>query len=256
MKKIMLSLVSVCAMSSLAFAGGGFVEEVKPVEVEIPETVISPKYAVGLKVGTLGLGLDISRSITQKLNVRLSLNGASYSDSGTESDVEYDYDLTLGTAGLLLDYFPMDNEFRISAGAYYNANEFELTGKPAVAGTYNINGTTYTTADLGALNGLVEFDEVAPYIGIGWGNSTKKAGWGFSVDVGVMYHGEPKVDLTATKGRGITDAEAAGGAAAVAATTLWNNIETDVASEETELLNELNDYKIYPVISFGVTYTF
>jgi outer membrane protein W len=241
MKKITLSLLSVAALSSLSFAGGDFVAEVKPVEV-IPDVVESSTYAVGFKVGTLGLGLDISRSITEKLNLRLNINGASYSDTQCESDVEYDYDLTLVSAGLLLDYYPMNNEFRVSAGAYYNGNEFELTAQPR-NGLYTLNGVNYTPAQIGSLTGKVDFDEFAPYVGVGWGNSTKKAGWSFSVDAGIMYHGEPNVELTPTCGTAV---------AAALCTEITNNVE----AERVELVNELSDYKLYPVVSVGVTYTF
>jgi len=246
MKKITLSLVSIFAMNSLAFAGGTIVPVVEPV-VEVPtvvETVIDPKYAVGLKVGTLGLGLDLSHSLTDKLNIRLNINGASYSDSSTEEGIDYDYDVDLLTAGLLLDYYPMGNEFRVSAGAYYNANEFALNAQ-ANNGTYTIGGNTYDARGV-ALNGTIDFDEFAPYIGIGWGNSTKQAGWGFSVDVGVMYQGEPNVDLTST----CDPTQVAGGTGTCA------TITADVNTEEADLINELSDYKIYPVVSFGVTYTF
>jgi len=264
MKKITLSFVSVCAMSSFVIAGGDFTPVIQPIiETPVVDTIVDSKYAVGVKVGTLGLGLDISRSITDKLNLRFNINGATYSDTGTESDVEYDYDLDMITAGLLLDYYPMESEFRLSAGAYYNGNEFALTGKPTTAGTFDINGVTYTTADLGSLKGTVDFDEFAPYIGIGWGNSTKKAGWGFSVDVGLMYHGEPNVDLTAVKGSAVTTAEDAfkianptATQAQIDAASGWDVIEANVQAEESDLINELNDYKIYPVVSFGVTYTF
>ena len=237
-KKLTHSLLSVMALSAMAYAGGD-IEEIKPLEVDVVE---ASKYAVGLKVGTLGAGLDISRSINEKLNIRFNINGATYSDTRCESNVEYDYDLTLATAGLLVDYFPMNNGFRISAGAYYNGNEFELTAQPQ-GGSYNINGVTYTTAQIGSLAGLIEFDELAPYIGIGWGNTTKTKGWGFYADAGIMYHGEPQVTLTPTCGSAVT---------AAACTTIQNDVE----AERLDLVNELSDYKIYPVVALGVTYTF
>lgn len=242
MKKIMLSFVSVCAMSSVAFAGGDIEPIVVPeVATPVVEAVVNPKYAVGLKVGTLGLGLDISRSISDKLNIRLNVNGATYSTTETEEGIEYEFDMDLITAGLLLDYYPMGNEFRVSAGAYYNGNEFALTGQLANAVT--IGNNTYQPGEVGSLTGTVDFDEFAPYIGIGWGNSTKQAGWSFSVDVGVMYHGEPNVDLVATCG-------------AALATTTCAELNTNVDREEAQLLDELSDYKLYPVVSVGVTYTF
>jgi len=241
MKKITLSLLSLVALSSLSYAGGDFIEEIKPIEV-IPDTIQAPKYAVGVKIGTLGLGLDVSRAIAQNINLRLNINGATYSDTQCESNVEYDYDLDLITAGLLVDYYPMGNEFRLSAGAYYNANEFALTGQPQ-NGAYTINNKTYTTAQIGSLSGKVDFDELAPYIGVGWGNSTQSKGWSLSVDAGVMYHGEPNVELVPICGSAITD-------------DACTVIKNDVEAERLELIDEINDYKFYPVVSVGVTYTF
>lgn len=237
MKKITLSFLSALLVSTSAFAGGDIEPVVEPVSV-LPTVEEASKYAVGLKLGTLGLGLDVSRAITDKLNLRVNINGASYSDTQCESDIEYDYDLTLASVGLLLDYYPMNNEFRVSAGAYYNANEFELSAQ-AANGFITVNGTPYNATNY-RIDGMVDFDELAPYIGIGWGNSTKQSGWSFSVDLGVMYHGEPNVDLTPI---------CLNGAACDAFTT-------SVTNEEAELINELNDYKLYPVFSVGVTYTF
>jgi len=61
-----------------------------------------------------------------------------------------------------------------------------------------------------------------------------------------MYHGEPNVDLTAA-----CDPTLVAGGSGTCAT-----INADVVTEEQELLNELSDYKLYPVVSVGVTYTF
>ena len=57
------------------------------------------------------------------------------------------------------------------------------------------------------------------------------------------YHqGSPDVTLTPNYGT----------LTAILKTTLDN----DIAKEQKDLQDELDDYKVYPVISFGVTYTF
>ncbi|MBN2825331.1 MAG: hypothetical protein JXQ76_08410 [Campylobacterales bacterium] len=235
MKRTASLVVSSIVLSNLVFAGGDFVEEIKPIEVT---EVLASQYAVGLKLGTLGLGLDISQKVTDKLNVRFNINGATYSDSQCEGDVNYDYDLTLATVGLLVDYFPMQSNFRVSAGAYYNGNEFEINAK-AANGFITINNVAYNATNY-QVDGMVDFDEIAPYIGIGWGNTIKQKGWSFSVDAGVMYHGEPNVDLTPICLNG------------AACGTFTDNVNI----EEVDLRDELKDYQFYPVVSVGVTYTF
>ena len=193
-----------------------------------------------LKAGTLGAGLDVSKGISENLAVRLQANALSYDEDITESDVNYNADLELKSAGLLLDWHPFSGAFRVSAGAYWNGNEASVTGRPTGV-TYVIDGTTYTSAEIGSLDGKIDFSSVAPYLGIGFG-SAPKAGRGMTVsfDLGVLYQGEPNVNLTVACG---TTARCA-------------QLQSDVAAEMVTLQDELKDYKFYPVVSFGIGYRF
>lgn len=196
-----------------------------------------------LKAGTLGAGLDVSVGMSESLGLRLQANGLSYEYDVTESDVEYSADLELKSAGLLLDWHPFSGVFRVSAGAYWNGNEATAVGRPT-GGTYEINGVTYNAADIGSLNGRIDFKRVAPYFGIGWA-STPKAGRGmtFSFDLGVLYQGEPNVGLTTVCGPALS-------------TPQCDALRSNVAAEQASLKEELSDYKFHPVVSFGIGYRF
>ena len=194
-----------------------------------------------LKAGTLGAGLDVSVGMSESLGLRLQANALSYEDDLTESDVDYSGDLELKSAGLLLDWHPFSGVFRISAGAYWNGNQAAAVGRPT-GGTFEINGVTYQAADIGSLNGQIDFESVAPYFGIGWA-SAPKAGRGmtFSFDLGVLYQGEPNVGLTVVCGPTVPNC---------------NTLQSDVAAEQASLQEDLSDYKFYPVVSFGIGYRF
>lgn len=196
-----------------------------------------------LKAGTLGAGLDISKGISESVALRLQANALDYDRDITDTDVDYNSDLKLRSAGLLLDWHPFSGVFRVSAGAFWNGNEATATGRPT-NGTYVINGQTYTSAQIGSLNGQIDFSEVAPYLGIGFG-SAPKAGRGmtFSFDLGVFYQGEPNVGLTAVCGVGVPAGTC-------------TQIQNDVAAEQASLQEEVSDYKFYPVVSFGIGYRF
>ena len=196
-----------------------------------------------LKAGTLGAGLDVSVGMSESLGLRLQANALSYDEDVTESDIDYKADLELKTAGLLLDWHPFSGVFRVTAGAYWNGNEASATGRPT-GGTYEINGVTYNAADIGSMNGQIDFDSVAPYFGIGWA-SAPKAGRGitFSVDLGVLYQGEPTVGLTATCAVGVPAGTC-------------TSIQNDVAAEQASLQEDVSDYKFHPVVSFGIGYRF
>ena len=206
--------------------------------------VVSPAawadVAVLLKAGTLGAGLDVSVGMSESLGLRLQANALSYEDDFTESDVDYSADLELKSAGLLLDWHPFSGVFRVSLGAYWNGNEATAVGRPT-GGTYEINGTTYASAEIGSLNGQVDFPSVAPYLGLGFGSAPKAgSGLSFSFDVGVLYQQEANVALSVACGTTVRCAQ----------------LQSDVAAEAVSLQDDLKDYKFYPVVSFGIGYRF
>jgi len=193
-----------------------------------------------LKAGTLGAGLDVSKGIGEKLAVRLQANALNYDQDITVSDVHYNAELDLRSAGVLLDWHPFSGAFRVSAGAYWNGNEASATAR-ATGGTYEIDGTTYISAEVGSLDGKIDFPSVAPYLGIGFGSAPKAGrGMSFSFDLGVLYQGEPNVNLTVACG---TTARCA-------------QLQSDVAAEMVTLQDGLKDFKFYSVVSFGIGYRF
>jgi len=206
----------------------------------VASTTAWADVGVLLKGGTLGAGLDVTKGLSETLGLRLQANALSYDEDLTESDVDYEADLELKSAGLLLDWHPFSGVFRVSLGAYWNGNEITATGKPS-GGTYTLNGVTYSSAEVGSLNGQIDFESFAPYLGIGWA-SAPKAGRGmtFSFDLGVLYQGEPNVALSVACG---TTARCA-------------QLQSDVAAEQASLQDDVKDYKFHPVVSFGIGYRF
>ena len=69
-----------------------------------------------VQVGTLGPGLNIGYQFNPYFDVRANVNGLKYSRDIEVNDVKYDADLKLLTAGLLADYYPFANGFRLTAG--------------------------------------------------------------------------------------------------------------------------------------------
>lgn len=199
-------------------------------------------FGTSIDLGTTGLGLHVTTPVAPKLNARFGLNFANYSYDGSTSDVEYDFKLKLATVDALLDYHAFDSAFRVTGGAVYNGNKIEASGKPGRAGTYNLNGNTYSASSIRDLSGQIDFRKVAPYLGIGWGNAAKETGWGFGMDLGVTFQGSPKTELVAN---GCT-----------LSSTSCAQLNRDVAAENVKLADEVSDFKAYPVIRVGVSYRF
>jgi hypothetical protein len=196
--------------------------------------VMAQDFSVGLKVGTLGLGVQVGKSFGESACVCL---GAQYlslelEDGGT---VDYNYKAVpqLSSLTLGMNFYPFKNAFHISSGILFNYNTAMIEMIPAK--TYTIGGDVYSPDKLGELNADVKFNRVAPYLGIGFSNLVKKNSmFGVLLDIGIVYQGSPSVDLAAD---GLLEPSA------------------DVDQEE-QLEENLEWLKLYPVISLGLNYNF
>ncbi|MCR4304276.1 MAG: FecR domain-containing protein [Gallionella sp.] len=211
--------------------------------VPIPATDTEPveetgRSGMGLtaKVGTLGYGAEFNFGKSDSFSTRIGLNAYTYKHNAKASTVNYDFKLQLQTASALADWYPFEGGFRASGGLFYNNNKATLGGNPT-GGDYIINGVTYTSAQIGSLQATMTFNKAAPYLGIGWGNPVaKNKGWGMVSDIGVMFQGKPKIDLTVT------------------CATSCPQLSTDAAAENAKLQEDLSKFQMWPVISFGISY--
>ncbi len=193
---------------------------------------------IAVKASTLGAGVEVIKGVSDKLEARLGLNWFSYDHDSTEAGIKYDIDLDLLSVGLLLDYRPFDSNFFLSAGVLWNDNELDLTAK--YAGTVTIGDNTYTSSQAGTVRGNLSFDDFAPYIGLGWRSKLgSNSSWSFTFELGVLYQGSPNVSLTA-------DGSLASNSAFLA----------DLEKERSQLDDDLDDYKYYPVVSIGLVKKF
>ncbi|MET3108733.1 hypothetical protein AAKU67_003690 [Oxalobacteraceae bacterium GrIS 2.11] len=199
---------------------------------------------ISAEVGTLGAGVHLTVPLPESLSARIGFNGYRYGYTGSTSDVDYDFKLKLQTIDALLDWYPTSNSsFRLSAGLIHNGNKITSTGKPSVNGTYTINGNTYTTAEAGVVNGEIDFRSAAPYLGLGWGNAaSKEKGWGFTSDLGVVFQGSPSSNLSSS--------------GCVASAQVCTQLYSDLNVENTNLESKMNNFKYYPVIRVGISYSF
>jgi len=236
--KILLPLLSSLTLSSLLFAGNTEIKPIVPVlDIETPSY-----YTVALKAGTLGLGVDFSLPLNEYFSARLNVNGFSYTGDTTQDDVDYSMTASLLTAGVLLDYYPIQSsDFRISAGVYYNGNVFE--GEAEVNKAITLGSTPYSSGEIGSLAIESKLNEVAPYVGIGWGNKGKEKGWDWSLDIGAMYHGEVGIDATVKPTTNLT-------------ATTEAVLETNIETERQNIEDDMSSYTFCPVIMLGVSYSF
>lgn len=200
--------------------------------------------AVTADLGTTGAGFHLVVPMESDLNGRFGANYLKHDFEKRSGLVDYKLDGKLATFDLLFDWYVLSqSSFRLTGGVLYNGTRFKATGVPAANGSFDFNGTTYSTTDIGSLQGEVRFRRAAPYIGIGWGNAlTPNKRWNFSADLGAFHQGKAQVNLIAF---GCTTSK-----------TVCNQLVSDVNVEELRLQEEASDYEVYPVLRASISYSF
>ncbi|MDP3492968.1 MAG: hypothetical protein Q8R82_07625 [Hyphomonadaceae bacterium] len=204
------------------------------------QTAMAQQIAVSGSIGTTGGSIEAQTQITPIIQLRGGYNYFEYGVDDTYDDIAYDGDLDLTTWGAFVDFRPFANSFIVSAGAYFGDKGLKLAATPTQ--NVEIGNQTFTPSQVGTLNAEASLEDTAPFLGIGWDTTFQGSGpgMGFKFIVGAMFTGSPDVSMTATGGTLSNDA----------------NFQNQLAIEEQNLQDDINDYEIYPVVQAGLTWSF
>ncbi len=193
-------------------------------------------FAVGVKAGTLGLGLEVIWQPFTYLDLRIGANAFEVTNDGDVAGIYYDQELSLqsayGTANIHFENSPM----RVTAGYYSNGNELLLVNDQML--DQEIGGVTYPGAGIGTLTSTTIFANGAPYFGIGYDFAIGEK-FGMNADIGVLWQGAPEVTLTA-------DGALSGDPGFQAA----------LEAERQQLQEDLSEFKAWPLLQLGFVYRF
>lgn len=205
-----------------------------------------PGFAVAVRAGTPGVGIGLDLGLSPSFGMRVGFAGLDVNHAVDTTDVSYDGRLRLRTVTGLLDWYVFRGTFHLTAGIAGNGTKLDVVGQPS-QGLYTVNGTTYSSAQLGSLSGDLKFgNAAAPYIGFGWGNPAGENGRiHFLFDVGAIYGGTPVVSLVAQCGPAAPQGSAA-----------CEEIQSNVAAEEQKLASKAEFLRWYPVASLGIAVRF
>jgi hypothetical protein len=122
--------------------------------------------------------------------------------------------------------------------------QYAATVNPAQTATSST--TTISGSSLLQASVVARYPGHAPYFGLGWGNyQFRKSGFLYTIDIGVMYLGRPKVDVSAS-----------GPVADYARQYDPAGYQSYLAGEQQKIEETLNKYRYYPVLAVGVWYRF
>ncbi len=183
---------------------------------------------VGVKAGTLGLGAELGLTLSDRFTTRLALNKYKFGADQTIDGIDYSADLDMSSSAIFLDWSPFTNGSLHLTVGYVNSDN-KLNASATGSYTFGTNPTSYTTT----VDTTVKLGS-GPYFGIGYGN-VSNAGFGFTFELGVVQMGTPKASLSESSGMVPAD---------------------DIAREEQNIQNDLNQYDLYPVVSAGISIGF
>ena len=195
-------------------------------------------FGVGVTAGTLGIGPEVNFR-GDNFGVRASATFFSMSRDVESDGIEYEGDLKLRSFGGSVDFYPGGGGFRISPGVRVSNNRVELKAAPAATTSVQVGNVTYTGAQIGTLTGEVKPNKLAPTLTVGYGGG-KGAGVYFGIDAGVMFQGSPKVKNLVASGPIATNAA----------------FQAELARERAEIEDDINNFKIYPILQLGLGFRF
>lgn len=199
---------------------------------------------LGLSGGTLGFGLNVAHPLNDFMSVRFNINALNVNrrfGSRFSAVLEEDKRFHLDTKGLLLDINLW--QLRLTGGLYLNNNTIEATTRPEAGKEVILNGRKYGVDKIRSVKSITSTNKIAPYIGVGWGYNRSNEGWNFTLDIGLMYHGSPKMDFSLETAEGLSASDK-------------QDIDKAFEIEKRKQKRDTQNLSIYPVVMIGMSYNF
>lgn len=192
-----------------------------------------PDITIGPAISTLGLGGDVGVRFNDYIGVRIVGNAWLQDFDASYGDIDYGIDFTLASVGPMVDVYPFGGVLRFTAGFRYNLNNVGLTATPNT--NIDIGGFTFTPAQVGKLDGDLDFNAFAPYLGLGLELTLFDGFFALGFEGGVLFQGSPSVTLTSSTG-------------AIPAANL--------NAEAQQIEDDLAFLAYYPVVALYMTFRF
>ena len=209
---------------------------------------------IGVKISTLGAGIETAVPLAAKANLRGGVNFFQYNRAIINDGIHYAGQLQFRSAEAHFDFYPFGG-FHVSPGVlFYNGNQ--LTASASVPGGQNftLNGTAYQSDSTNPVTGTgkLDFVKVSPSIMMGFGNLIPRSGrhYSFLFEVGGAYQGSARVALNLT---GNVCDTSGNNCRSVASDP---TVQANVQAQQQKIRNDINPYRFFPIVSLGVGFNF
>lgn len=226
------------------------------------------RVSVGVGVSSLGISPQVTTNLSSHFGLRATGNLFNYSTNFTTNGIAATGKLNMQSVRTMLDIYPFHIGFRISPGVLYmNNNRLTATANVAPGTSFTLNNQTYYSANANTTTGATPItgagtlnlntNKAAFALTTGWGNAIPRSGhWSFPVEIGAAFIGKPAVNVNlggwACYDRAQTLCTDISSKTNPIAIEIQNNLQTQVA----KWTSDLEPLKTYPIVSFGVAYSF
>lgn len=235
-----------------------------------PHTWTQPNYtsapfsrvAFGSGISAMGINVQTAVVANRYMNLRGVGNFFNYSiDNISTNGMNVNAKLNFATAGVSVDFYPFPNHgLRISPGAlFYNRNQASAVFVAPGGTSFTLNDYTYYSSQSNPVTGTgsLGLNKTSPAFTIttGWGNMIPRSGkhLSFPFEIGAAFVGSPSVKMALVSGQVCADPQGTVGCMNVVGDP---DINANLQAQVTKYQNDLNPLKVYPIVSFGVAYSF
>jgi hypothetical protein len=229
------------------------------------------RLAIEGGIGIGGINMQAAVEANRYVNIRgignyftYSVNNVKIGGNNGSSGANVSGKLNFAEGGIAMDYYPWPNHgFRLSPGVtFFNGNTASASGVLPTGNSITFNSVKYysESANPMSLNANLGLNthKQAFTATTGLGNMISRRGghWAFPVELGAIFTGVPTVNLNIT-GYGCTvQSDAAINGPSCVNMASNTSAQTNVNSQVSKYENDLNPLKVWPIMSFGVSYNF
>jgi hypothetical protein len=190
-------------------------------------------WGLGVRAGTAGVGIDVARGVMPGLAIRAGYSHLVIPYTTVQELEGYrlqaDAKVQLGGAVVAADWYPWKNNIRITGGLLLN--RLNANVEVSSLSGYLYGDILIPAADVGTISAVIRPALVSPYLAAGYGlpvTADKRVT--FQADLGIVYHGKPRVSMT---GSGVIG---------------------PMAGEMNQVVinNFLAQYRVYPMLNAGI----
>jgi hypothetical protein len=229
------------------------------------------RLALGGGISAMGINMQAAVNANAYLNVRAvgnyftySVNNVKIGSSGGSNGVNVSGNVNFASLGVALDYYPFPRHgFRLSPGVMLlNQNNISASGVSTAGTSITLDSQKYysdatdpfaISANLGLNTHKQAFTMTT-----GWGNMISRRGghWSLPVELGAVFTGVPTVNLSLTGSACTNQADAADNGPSCVNMATNATAQANLNSQIAKYQSDLNPLKVYPILSFGVAYSF